>query len=150
MPSARRKSKRDPNKMPAAGSPHGDPIAVQKYRAAWFRLAERETERFNLERSVNLALPRSGIEALQDPVGAGVGQLLDKHDRQLIHDYPGTSGVALSLRYHHDEILSNEPCLTFFVKNKAAARNIPPSIQGLPTDVVQMGTPVLLSSGIHK
>ena len=118
---------------PLWGPPPSNSSRAEKYRAAWFRVQE-------ISRGINL---------LQHPLGALISEVLDKTGSRLISDYPGTSGVALSLRYRDGEILLNEPCLTFFVHEISSAHNIPRYLLGVPTDVVEAGRPVLHSGGTH-
>jgi hypothetical protein len=129
-----------------------DPDAAEKYQQAWRRLAESLG---SSEKSFELAVaggfeekppspPSEGVDVLNDPVGIHISDIIDKYGDKLIQDCPGTGVVALSLRYTDGEILPEQPCLTFFVDDKEAAKHkIPREIDGVLTDIVEAGIPAL-------
>lgn len=78
--------------------------------------------------------------------------LLARDGEKLMRASPAVTGVALSLRYRRGEVIRDEPCITFYVSEKrprGALRVdlIPPEINGIPTDVVEAGSPALNAVG---
>jgi S1-C subfamily serine protease len=71
------------------------------------------------------------------------------HDlhRASLHAYPNVVGTGVSLKVVKNSV-TDVPCIVVFVKNKVRPkellpRAIPEKINGIPTDVVEAGTPVL-------
>lgn len=67
--------------------------------------------------------------------------------RRLLHIYPNVVGTGVSLKITKNYV-TDTPCIVVFVKNKIRPkellpRAIPEKIDGIPTDVVEAGTPVL-------
>jgi hypothetical protein len=115
------------------------PIGVEEYNDAWLRLVKS-----------GAVDPQTGIDLLSFPIGQYISRQLAKgEDSALMGNYPGTVGVALSLRYRNGEIQPNEPCITLFVSEEAATSRIPSEFQEIPTNVVVAGTPVLNAGGPH-
>ncbi len=68
-------------------------------------------------------------------------------NRQLLHEYPNVVGTGVSLKVTKNYV-TNVPCVVVFVKRKIRPKEllpkaIPEKIDGIPTDVVEAGTPVL-------
>ena len=135
-----------------------DSNAAEKYRQAWLRLAKSvatSEEVFELAGEAGFEEERvaptgEGVEVLNDPMGIRISDVIDKYGDKLIKGCSGTGGIALSLRFRDGEVLPDQPCLTFFVDDKETAKhNIPREIDGVPTDIVEAGTPVLHSGTSH-
>jgi hypothetical protein len=66
--------------------------------------------------------------------------------RASLHEYPNVVGTGVSLKVTKNHV-TNVPCIVVFVENKRPRhllpRAIPEKIDGIPTDVVEVGTPVL-------
>ena len=86
--------------------------------------------------------PRTNSEALFEKAS----KVCDKH-RWALHDFPGVVGVGVS-RKMKSGIVMESPCIVVFVKRKMEGdrfKSIPRQIEGVPTDVVESGDPVLRS-----
>jgi hypothetical protein len=95
-------------------------------------------------------LSSDGVDLLNDPMGIRISEVIRRYGDKLITNCPGTGGVALSLRFTAGEILSDQPCLTFFVDDKETAKHkIPREIDGVPTDIVEAGIPAVHSAIAH-
>jgi hypothetical protein len=66
--------------------------------------------------------------------------------RSRLHTYPNVVGVGVSLKVKHNEV-TNTPCIVVFVgrklKPELLPKAIPKEVEGVPTDVVEAGEPVL-------
>lgn len=74
-------------------------------------------------------------------------------NRLQLHEYPNVVGVGVSLKVKENYV-HNIPCIVVFVRQKIRPREelprvIPEKIDGIPTDVVEVGTPVLRHFASH-
>jgi hypothetical protein len=148
------KAPEDPPDPPPTAPPL-DPAA--KYRNAWLRLivpklrADSRSHLMSLGQLRDLEWSPEQEKALSFERHGGLvyraSQILTQHGEELIRSFDSVSGVALSFRYRHGEVIPEEPCITFFVSRKqplhALERPIPPTIDAVPTDVVEAGVPEL-------
>ena len=130
-----------------------DPDAAKKYRQAWLQLAQSTGAaelQFEVagptDRYEEVLTLEEGVPVLRDSLGLEIADVINEHGADLMERFPGTHGVALSLRYHDGEILRDQPCLTFFVDDESRARDIPPEVKGVPTDVIEAGVAALHAS----
>jgi hypothetical protein len=77
-------------------------------------------------------------------------QIVEERGPQLIRAFAdNVNGVAVSLKYK-DRVIVPEPCITFFVNTKLSKNQVPvpvpDSIDGVRTDVVEGGAPVLYTA----
>jgi hypothetical protein len=135
-----------------------DSYVAERYRQAWLKLAAPELPPgvpFHVlgPRILRWWSPSHvhGVmfdRGMFEKVSIGLAEDGEK----LITSFHGVTGVALSLRYRRGEIIRDEPCITFYVSEKqpreTLGRNLIPSkMHGLPTDVVEAGTPALSAVG---
>jgi len=66
--------------------------------------------------------------------------------RSILHTYPNVVGVGVSLKVRNNESAAT-PCILVFVRRKLKPELLPKAIpevaEGIPTDVVEAGEPVL-------
>ena len=66
--------------------------------------------------------------------------------RSILHTYPNVVGVGVSLKVRNNEIATT-PCIVVFVRRKLKPeflpKAIPEVVEGIPTDVIEAGVPVL-------
>jgi hypothetical protein len=132
------------------------PHNQSNYLEAWRRFAEDSRERqseFAAEGSFRRSSPES-VFGHDQSVQYGLrqaGAVIERYGVDLIRYFPQATGVAASLRYVNGEI-RNEACITFFVSERLSRRffgPVPPQIDGVPTDVVEAGTPLLHKATGH-
>ena len=126
------------------------------YLDAWRRFAETTREHgagvaagFSLDDSSEVVFAED--TAVQEGLRRAVA-LIERYGPDLIRYVPQATGIAASLRYVDGEIRPNEPCITFFVSEKLRDRffwSVPAKIDGVLTDVVGAGTPVLHKAAGH-
>jgi hypothetical protein len=111
------------------------PDAPEVYRNAWRSFVE--------ERLVRLSFyEKRDMETRM----VYCARVCDLH-RTSLYGYPNVVGIGVSLKVTKDYV-TNVPCIVVFVKNKIRPKEllpkaIPEKIDGIPTDVVESGKPVL-------
>jgi hypothetical protein len=127
-----------------------DPAFFDAYREAWLEVAiPRSGTRDFFPRG-----PEDHSEAvsLEDQEAFQIGLAFIKtHGEDLIRLYPEVTTIALSLKFVQGKIIPNTPCITFFVARKLPRQQlrdkvIPSFIEGVPTDIIEGGTPRLQHS----
>ena len=127
-----------------------DRFEAARYRLAWREVAgddfpgELRTIFGERPKPITRLLPwRSSEFLLESPLAQRIAEVIDKQRERLITRFDGVTGVALSLRYRDGEVITDQPCLTFYVSHQDAGREIPREVEGVPTDVIDAGRPVL-------
>jgi len=121
---------------------------INGYREAWFTVAAQ----------IDPTLPPRGPIAHDERIPFGeirerfdiAAAVVGKYRADLIRSFPLVTAVAVSLKYFHGRVSPHVPCITFFVAEKIPRNVVPEEIEGVPTDVVEAGTPALLASMPHK
>lgn len=133
-----------------------DLYLAERYRDAWLRLVFPELRAAAPSRGLGPMIIHDvspatefEIDLAREPTAKRASELLSEQGPALIRDYPGVTGVALSLRYDKGEIRRDEPCLTFYVEGEGMT-NVPAVINDVPTDVVVAGKPALHQVVTHQ
>lgn len=113
------------------------PDPGEAYRAAWTYFAQNLLPKLSREEAYKIELETTRAS-----------EVLDKNRIELF-SYPNVVGVAVSLKYlGRERTVIQQPCLAVFVQRKLSendlrGRFVPKDIEGIPTDVIEAGTPVL-------